>query len=226
VVYAKPPFGGPRHVLKYLARYTHRVAIANQRLVAVTASQVQFRWTDYAHGHRPRTMTLEHGEFLRRFLLHALPRGFQRIRQYGFLANRRRAAALTQCRARLGAPPPDDDVPSEPPDRPAPPATCPTVAARTSSGSPSPPTHPPPAPGRPKPMPPRVAETTPTPTTSVEQPGVRARAAAGVRRRQHALVTPPKSPVPTRHRPVDRARGGARRGPPQPRSPMQHPHRG
>jgi hypothetical protein len=125
VVYAKPPFGGPRHVLKYLARYTHRVAIANQRLVAVTASKVQFRWTDYAHGHRPRTMTLEHGEFLRRFLLHALPRCFQRIRQYGFLANRRRAAALTQCRALLGAPPPDDDVPSEPPDPPAPPATCP-----------------------------------------------------------------------------------------------------
>lgn len=125
VVYAKPPFGGPRQVLKYLARYTHRVAIANQRLVAVTDGHVQFRWTDYAHGHRPRTMRLEGVEFLRRFLLHALPRGFQRIRQYGFLANRRRTAALAHCRDLLGAPPPDDVPPSERPDQAAPRVTCP-----------------------------------------------------------------------------------------------------
>ena len=125
MVYAKPPFGGPRLVLKYLARYTPRVAIANQRLVAVTDGQVQFRWTDYARGHRPRTMTLEQGEFLRRFLLHALPRGLQRIRQYGLLANRRRAAALAHCRDLLGVPPPDDVTSIEPRDQAPSPGTCP-----------------------------------------------------------------------------------------------------
>ena len=104
VVYAKPPFGGPRQVLKYLARYTHRVAISNQRLVAITDGRVSFRWKDYAHGHRSRTMTLDVVEFLRRFLLHRLPRGFQHIRHYGVLGNRRRAAALAHIRALLGAP--------------------------------------------------------------------------------------------------------------------------
>ena len=104
-MYAKPPFGGPRQVLKYLARYTHRVAIANQRLVAVSDGTVTFRWKDYAHGHRSRTMTLEAVEFLRRFLLHRLPRGFHHIRQYGLLGNRRRSAQLERCRALLGEPP-------------------------------------------------------------------------------------------------------------------------
>jgi hypothetical protein len=102
VVYAKPPFGGPEQVLKYLARYTHRVAIANQRLVSVADGQVTFRWKDYAHGYRQRTMTLEAVEFLRRFLLHHLPRGLQRIRQYGLLANRRRTTQLARCREVLG----------------------------------------------------------------------------------------------------------------------------
>jgi hypothetical protein len=114
VVYAKPPFGGPQQVLKYLARYTHRVAISNQRLVAVTEGQVTFRWQDYAHGHRSRTMTLEAVAFLRRFLLHRLPRGFQHIRHYGLLGNRRRGEALARIRALLDQPP--AAAPPEPPD--------------------------------------------------------------------------------------------------------------
>ena len=101
VVYAKPPFGGPAHVLKYLARYTHRVAIANRRLLRLEEGRVTFRWKDYAHGNRQRTMTLDALEFIRRFLLHVLPSGFQRIRHYGWLANRVRQAALTLCRALL-----------------------------------------------------------------------------------------------------------------------------
>ena len=101
VVYAKPPFGGPHHVLGYLARYTHRVAITNHRLVAFTNNQVTFRWRDYAHGNRKRIMTVEAGEFLRRFLLHVLPRGFVRIRSFGFLANRRRATLLPLCQRLL-----------------------------------------------------------------------------------------------------------------------------
>src|SRR5271167_4465588 len=87
VVYAKPPFGGPHHVLGYLARYTHRVAITNHRLVAFEQDQVTFRWKDYAHGNKKKMMTLGAQEFLRRFLLHVLPRGFVRIRSFGFLAN-------------------------------------------------------------------------------------------------------------------------------------------
>ncbi|MEA2591136.1 MAG: hypothetical protein QOD62_967, partial [Actinomycetota bacterium] len=85
VVYAKPPFGGPEQVLKYLARYTHRVAISNRRLVALEEGDVQFQWKDYAHGGGPKTMTLKAIEFIRRFLLHVLPSGFVRIRHYGFL---------------------------------------------------------------------------------------------------------------------------------------------
>jgi hypothetical protein len=104
VVYAKPPFGGPRQVLKYLARYTHRVAISHQRLVAVADGQVTFRWKDYAHGQRSRTMTLDGVEFLRRFLLHQLPKGLQHIRHYGVLGNRRRAATLARIRALLDQP--------------------------------------------------------------------------------------------------------------------------
>jgi hypothetical protein len=101
VVYAKPPFGGPHHVLGYLARYTHRVAIPNHRLVAFTQDQVTFPWKDYAHGNKKRMMTLDAQEFLRRFLLHVLPRGFVRIRSFGFLANRRRARLLPLCQRLL-----------------------------------------------------------------------------------------------------------------------------
>jgi len=106
VVYAKKPFGGPEHVLHYLARYTHRVAISNHRLVDVTDTNVTFRWKDYAHHNKRRTMTLTHEEFLRRFLQHVLPRGFPRIRYFGFLANRRRGALLPLCRTLLEVQPP------------------------------------------------------------------------------------------------------------------------
>ena len=101
VVYAKPPFGGPTQVLKYLARYTHRVAISNQRLVSVHDGKVTFRWKDYAQRNHTRTMTLDAVEFIRRFLLHSLPKGFQRIRHYGFLANRVRQQQLRRCRVLL-----------------------------------------------------------------------------------------------------------------------------
>ena len=101
IVYAKPPFGGAQHVLGYLARYTHRVAITNHRLVAFDCQQVTFRWKDYAHGNKKRMMTLSAQEFLRRFLLHVLPRGFVRIRCFGFLANRHRAKLLPLCQRLL-----------------------------------------------------------------------------------------------------------------------------
>jgi Putative transposase/Transposase zinc-binding domain len=106
VVYAKPPFGGPGRVLKYLARYTHRIAISDRRLVSVDDRTVTFKWKDYAHPNRPRTMTLDGGEFLRRFLLHAVPRGFMRIRHFGLLANRVRAKNLATCRRLLATPAP------------------------------------------------------------------------------------------------------------------------
>jgi hypothetical protein len=113
VVYAKRPFGGPQHVLQYLARYTHRVAISNHRIADINHTHVAFRWKDYAHHSKRRTMSLTHEEFLRRFLQHVLPKGFPRIRYFGFLANRRRAESLPQCRALL-APvprvPPTDSV--------------------------------------------------------------------------------------------------------------------
>jgi hypothetical protein len=112
VVYAKRPFGGPEHVLHYLARYTHRVAISNHRLVDVTDTNVTFRWKDYAHHSKPRTMSLSHQEFLRRFLQHVLPRGFPRIRYFGVLANRRRGALLPLCRTLLAVEPPP--VPATP----------------------------------------------------------------------------------------------------------------
>jgi hypothetical protein len=101
VVYAKPPFGGPEQVLKYLARYTHRIAISNRRLVSVDDQSVTFKWKDYARGNRPRTMTLDGKEFLRRFLMHAVPRGFMRLRHFGLLANRVRAKNLMTCRRLL-----------------------------------------------------------------------------------------------------------------------------
>jgi hypothetical protein len=110
VVYAKPPFGGPGQVLKYLARYTHRIAISNRRLVAVDDQNVTFNWKDYAHNNRPRTMTLDGKEFLRRFLLHAVPSGFMRIRHFGLLANRGRAENLATCRRLLSVPPTPVDV--------------------------------------------------------------------------------------------------------------------
>ena len=103
VVYSKPPFGGPLQVLKYLARYTHRVAISNSRILSVGADGVTFRWRDRALGNRSRTMVLPGVEFLRRFLLHVLPRGFQRIRHYGLLANRSRSVKLATSRFLLGA---------------------------------------------------------------------------------------------------------------------------
>lgn len=100
-VYAQPPFGGPKPVLKYLARYTHRVAIANQRLVSMEKGQVEFRWKDHRHDQRHGTMRLEGTEFIRRFLLHVLPKGFKHIRHFGFLANRVRKKKLSLCRERL-----------------------------------------------------------------------------------------------------------------------------
>ena len=102
VVYAKPPFGGPQQVLKYLARYTHRVAISNSRLVSIGDGKVTFRWKDYTRGNQQRAMTLDAVEFLRRFLLHVLPSGFMRIRYYGFLANCVRGKKLPQVRSLLG----------------------------------------------------------------------------------------------------------------------------
>ena len=103
VVYAKPPFDGPEHVLEYLARYTHRIAISNHRLQHVDDRTVTFRYKDY-RSCRPRSQTLPLGEFCRRFLLHVLPKGFVRIRYYGFLANGTRAHLLSRCRDALGQP--------------------------------------------------------------------------------------------------------------------------
>src|SRR5919197_199820 len=105
VVYAKEPLQDPRHVLQYLARYTHRVAISNHRLVALEEGQVTFRYKDYQRGHRLRTLTLDAVEFLRRLLLHVPPHGFHRLRHFGFLANRVRQAKLAQCRTLLGQAP-------------------------------------------------------------------------------------------------------------------------
>jgi hypothetical protein len=112
VVYAKPPFGSPAHVLHYLARYTHRVAISNHRLVAVDHSSVSFRWKDYRHGSQVRTLTLDVDEFLRRFLLHVLPKRFVRIRYFGFLASRCRTPQLAQCRLALEVAPPPPTEPA------------------------------------------------------------------------------------------------------------------
>ncbi|MBM3957559.1 MAG: IS91 family transposase [Gemmatimonadetes bacterium] len=105
VVYAKPPFAGPAQVLEYLGRYTHRVAISNDRLVSLEEGVVRFRWKDYAHGNTVKTMALPSEAFLHRFLLHVVPDGFVRIRHFGLLANRGRAAKLARCRALLALPP-------------------------------------------------------------------------------------------------------------------------
>ena len=101
VVYAKAPFGGPQHVLEYLGRYSHRVAISNRRLLTLEDGQVSFQWKDYRDGQQQKVMTVSADEFIRRFLQHALPTGFQRIRYYGFLANSHRGAKLTLCRQLL-----------------------------------------------------------------------------------------------------------------------------
>lgn len=108
LVYAKPPFGGPEQVLKYLARYTHRVAISNRRILALDHHGVTFSWKDYANGNRKRTMTLDSLEFLRRFVLHVLPSGFMRIRYYGFLANRNRADNIRLARRLIEEQRPDN----------------------------------------------------------------------------------------------------------------------
>src|SRR3954453_6462372 len=111
VVYSKPPFAGPEQVLGYLARYTHRVAIANSRLIGLENGQVSFIWKDYRQGGKTKVMTLAADEFIRRFLQHTVPDGFHRTRHIGFLANRHRAAKLMLCRALLAAPPPPDPEP-------------------------------------------------------------------------------------------------------------------
>ena len=113
VVYAKPAFGGPTQVLRYLGRYTHRVAISNHRLLAFDGERITFRWKGYAHGGKQRKMTISATEFLRRLAQHILPRGFVRIRQYGFLANRCRAANLELGRRLLAITPKAPEVCSE-----------------------------------------------------------------------------------------------------------------
>jgi hypothetical protein len=136
VVYAKQPFAGPAQVLGYLARYTHRVAIGNSRLVELTDEHVRFRWKDYrAHDRcKSKVMTLAVGDFMRRFLMHVLPTGFHRIRHYGLLANGRRAENLALCRERLDVSTParepegvSDNDKTEPPDEPQ---SCPCCGGR------------------------------------------------------------------------------------------------
>ena len=142
VVYAKPPFGVAACVLKYLSRYTHRVAISNRRLLFVGDGVVRFTWKDYADHNATKEMTLRAEEFLRRFLLHVVPRGFMRIRHYGILANRHRAQKLRRCRELLGVPtrlPPQEPLtlPDRDPHRDAPdepdtersPTPCPNCGA-------------------------------------------------------------------------------------------------
>lgn len=113
VVYVKPPFAGPESVLQYLGRYTHRVALSNDRLVAFDGEHVRFRWRDYAHGNRLKILTLEAPEFIRRFLLHVLPKGLMRIRHYGLTANRSKAGKLAAARAALKLLPPIAPSPPE-----------------------------------------------------------------------------------------------------------------
>jgi Putative transposase/Transposase zinc-binding domain len=120
VVYSKRPFGGPEHALRYFGAYTHRVGIANSRLIALSDGQVSFRWRDSAHGNKKRVMCLPVDEFLRRFLLHLLPPGFVRTRNFGFLANRQRARLLPLCLNLLGS---SSDLPAHAPQ----PATRSTV---------------------------------------------------------------------------------------------------
>ena len=115
MVYAKPPFAGAEQVLEYVGRYTHRVAIANNRIVDIEDGKVRFRWKDYRNESRQKVMTLDAGEFIRRFLVHVLPEGFQRIRYYGFMGNRYRKQKLALCRELLGMK--QSDKPVEPEGR-------------------------------------------------------------------------------------------------------------
>src|SRR5271154_7461753 len=110
VVYAKRPFAGPEHVLGYVGRYTHRVAISNNRLLSMDDGKVRFHWKDYRDDNRQKTMTLAAEEFIRRFLIHVLPDGFHRIRYFGFLGNCHRAQKLALCRKLLGMVPADPAV--------------------------------------------------------------------------------------------------------------------
>jgi putative transposase len=105
VVYAKPAFGGSEQVVRYLGRYTHRIAISNHRLIAFDGDRVTFRWKDYARGNKQRLMTLSAEEFIRRFLVHVLPKRFVRIRHFGFMANAQRSASLDRCRRLLSMAP-------------------------------------------------------------------------------------------------------------------------
>jgi hypothetical protein len=105
VVYSKPPFAGPEAVLKYLSRYTHRIAISNRRLLSINQGKVEFSWKDYKEHCKEKVMSLKAEEFIRRFLLHVLPKGYVRIRHYGLLAGRHRNAKLNQCRLLFGLPP-------------------------------------------------------------------------------------------------------------------------
>jgi hypothetical protein len=102
VVYAKQPFAGPQQVLDYVGRYTHRVAISNNRLLDIEGGQIQFKWKDYRNGDQVKTMSLSSDEFIRRFLMHVMPSGFHRIRYYGFLGNRYRNQKIAECRRLLG----------------------------------------------------------------------------------------------------------------------------
>ena len=125
-VYSKRPFGGAEQALRYLGHYTHRVAISNHRLVSFVDHQVTFRWRDRAHHNEPKLMTLSLDEFLRRFLLHLLPRGFVRIRHFGFLANRRRATLLPLCFQLLGPiPQPQIEPAASATEQPTPLCRCP-----------------------------------------------------------------------------------------------------
>jgi len=113
VVYAKRPFAGPEQVLDYLGRYTHRVALSNERLLRFEHGRVHFRWKDYADQHRVKVLDLQAEEFIRRFLLHVVPDGFVRIRHFGLLANRTRQKKLARCRSLLHQPAPPTRAPRE-----------------------------------------------------------------------------------------------------------------
>jgi hypothetical protein len=130
IVYCKPPFGGPEYVLQYLARYTHRVAISNHRLVSSANQEVTFRWRDSADNNQQKLMTLSLDQFLSRFLLHLLPKGFVRIRSFGFLANRRRSALLPLCwQALSSVPEPQNELKTSSRHEPPPLWLCPNCGA-------------------------------------------------------------------------------------------------
>jgi Putative transposase len=133
VVFAKRPFAGPEQVLAYLARYTHRVAIANSRLISMSDGKVCFRWKDYRQDGNGKVMILQAGEFIRRFLMHTLPDGFHRIRHYGLFANGHRANKIELCRKLLAAPSPLANRDCDDPDKVAPandPPPCPCCGGR------------------------------------------------------------------------------------------------